>query len=117
MRYKFGDIEVLFKQVGPRRYRAVVRYRGRELHLKRAVVEYLDATRYRAAVNPYDESVTITISKSPPVAARISWRRSSIFVLASEEQLQHVARGIAEFAEAYMAAYRSNALDRIFHED
>ncbi|MEL9991956.1 MAG: hypothetical protein QXP98_04745 [Thermoproteus sp.] len=117
MRYRFGDIEVIFKRVGAGRYRATLKYRGGELRLNRAVVEYLDISRYKAAVNPYDESLTITISKSPPVVARVSWRRSSILVLASEGQLRDAADRIAEFAEAYMAAYRSNALDRIFYED
>lgn len=115
MRYRRGEFEVRLVGIGRGRYKAEIKYRGSPLHLKRTVVEYIDG--YKMAVNPYDDSIVVYISMSPPVAAKIGWRTSTVITSASEETLRVALDRIIEFVEAYMAAYRLNAMDKLFHED
>lgn len=115
MSYRQGDFEAVLKARGAG-YRIEVKYRGVPLRLRRIVLEYMEG--YRLFVNPYDESIVVQISRNPPVVAKVGWRGSAIIVPALSQSSLHIAlQKAVEFAEAYMIAYRANAIDRIFHED
>ncbi|MFP3192925.1 MAG: hypothetical protein RXR02_07420 [Thermoproteus sp.] len=117
MRYRRGDFEVLLTQIDEERYRAEVKYRGKPLRIRKVVLDYIADGRYKYAVDPLDEDVQVLVSRTPLVVVRASWRRSKIVVSAKADALAIAADKLIEFAETYMAAYRANALDRLFHED